>query len=453
VEKAHQGIKRLCRNICKGLVSSLLLLAALLPLEAKAESIKLISDEETEQLLARIAKPLFEAAGVAFDRYNIMIVEDNSLNAFVSDGNLLFVHTGTIIRAQSVDELAGVIAHETGHIMGGHILRQKLENQNLQTVSLVSALLAGTTAVVSGRGDAAMAVMLGGQSSALNSYLHYRSNEERSADEAAVTLLKKTHQSPQGILNFMKKINQDNFLNGREESPYFRTHPVTSDRIAFFEQAVKASASKNASPLENDFERVKAKLKAYLLPKEQVLRNYPLSRKDVPAQYAHAVLDLKTLKFQAALTTLQTLLVQEPNNPYFYELQGQIFMETGQIAQAKNSFAEACRLLPEAPSQQINYAQALLEDNPNQSEARRAVTLLNKALLQKQYGFGWALLSKAYAAENNMAATYSAAAEYSCYIGNTQAAEQQLKQALAQNPSAQIKLKINDLEQRLKAKH
>ena len=263
MEKTHQRLVFNFGKLYKGLICGLVLLSALLPFDAVAREIKLISDEETEQFLASIISPLFKAAGITFYRDNIFIVEDNSLNAFVSDGNRMFVHTGTIIKSDTANEISGVLAHETGHIMGGHIIRQKLKAQDMYEVSMISAILAGAAAAVSGRGDAAMAVMLGGQSSLLNHFTHYRTEEERSADEAAIKLLNATRQSPIGILNFMKRIKKDNQLSGREEIPYFRTHPVTNDRIYFFENALSTSDYKSAD--KNDFFlRVKAKIKAYL---------------------------------------------------------------------------------------------------------------------------------------------------------------------------------------------
>ena len=222
------------KRLMKGMFLSLAVLMINVP---QAGALSLISDEETELFLQKVTRPLFKAAGVPFDRNKLHIVNDNTLNAFVSDGNNLFINTGTIISADGPDELRGVIAHETGHIMGGHIIRQKLKNQSLQQASLASMILAGTTAAVTGRGDVAMAIALGGQSSTLNNFLQYRTEQERSADESAVKLLKQTRQSPAGMLRFMKRINQRNELSGIEESPYFRTHPVTRERIGFLEQA------------------------------------------------------------------------------------------------------------------------------------------------------------------------------------------------------------------------
>ena len=154
MEKTYQRLERIVYiKYFKRLISGLFLLSAFLAFDATSAEIKLISDEETESFLAKIIRPLFQAAGISFNRNHIFIVEDNSLNAFVADGNRLFIHTGTIIRADNVNELTGVIAHETGHIAGGHILRQKLKNKDLYEVSMISAILAGATATIGGRAE------------------------------------------------------------------------------------------------------------------------------------------------------------------------------------------------------------------------------------------------------------------------------------------------------------
>ena len=418
--------------------------------QAQAQSISLISDEEAEQLLEGIIRPLFDAANLSFNRNEIHIVNDPTLNAFVSDGNNLFIHTGTIINAASLNELAGVIAHETGHIQGGHILRQKLKNQSLQEVSLVSAILAGTAAAVTGRGDVAMAAIMGSQSSMLNHYLHYRTEEERSADEAALNLLNKTSQSPQGMLTFMKKIAQQNQLSGREENPYFRTHPITVERIAFFEQAV----SKNNYPTNNKydeaFKRVKAKLFAYLSTPQQTLQKYPFNDTSISALYAQSIAMFKQLKFEQALKITKRLINQEPDNPFFYELEAQIYMETGKIKSAIKNYKKALSLLPNSALLQISYAQSLMEDNPDKQQAKEAINLLNKALISRPSAFAWMLLARAYDEEGNQAGANYAAAEYSYRIGQPKTAQEQLKTARSFAPSKQIALKIEDLDNRLR---
>ena len=362
----------------------------------------------------------------------------------------MFVHTGTIIKADSANELSGVLAHETGHIMGGHIIRQKLKAQDMYEVSMISAILAGAAAAVSGRGDAAMAVMLGGQSSLINHFTHYRTEEERSADEAAIKLLGATQQSPLGILNFMKKIKKENIMEGREESPYFRTHPITNDRIYFFENALANSPYKQI-PQNDFFLRIKAKIKAYLQKPEQTFREYPLSRVDTPAVYAQAIAYLKKLDFDKALNKIDVLILRDANNPFFYELKGQIYLETGKIKQAKQNFAKAYELLPNSHLMQMNYAHAILEDNPSASDAKAAIKLLNKALVREQNITIWMLLAKAYGIIGDMARATYAAAEYSFKIGNFDVAKKQLEIAKKHKPDSQLRLKIDDLSHRLKA--
>ena len=176
-----------------------------------------ISDEESEQLLQSLVEPIFKAAGINFNRNKVFIVEDDSLNAFVSDGNNLFINSEVIIKAANADEIRGVAAHEVGHIMGGHILRQKLKMKELQNISLASMAVAGALGAASGRGDVAAAVMFGSQGSLINQSLAYQVEEERSADEAAVKLLNKTGHSPTGLMNFMKKIQAQNRLQGISE--------------------------------------------------------------------------------------------------------------------------------------------------------------------------------------------------------------------------------------------
>ena len=291
--------------------------------QAVASDITLISDAETQNYLAAIVRPLFQAAGLSFNANKIFIVNDNSLNAFVSDGNYMFVNTGTILSVENTNELAGILAHETGHIMGGHIVRQKIKLENMQYVMLGSLIAAGATAVSTGRGDAAMAVMMGTQSSILNSILHYQVQEERSADESAVRLLNKTHQSTQGLKNFMRKIKKQYALSGVEENPYFRTHPLTTERISHFEESSKGNHYDVKSPLDSKLKLVQAKLAGFLWDENKVHRLYPNKDNSVTGQYARSILNFREGRIAEALSLVDSLIKTQPQNPYFYELKGQ----------------------------------------------------------------------------------------------------------------------------------
>lgn len=435
----------------RGLLAAVLMSAATLVAgAADASEIKLLSDDETELLLERIIRPLMQKAALPYHRGNIHIVEDGTLNAFVADGNHLFVNSGTLIKCDNVNELAGVIAHEIGHIKGGHILRQKLDIREMNRLSLVSAALAGAAGVISGRADAAMAVLMGGQSSALHQFMHYRANEERAADETAVKLLKAVGQSPKGIAAFMKKISKSNRLNGIEETPYFRTHPVTAERIAFFEKAAENSTGRTTSAEDGTYTKVRAKLDAYLGKPRNILKKYG-NDNSLAGKYAKAIAYFKGLEFAKAQQIIGELLQAEPDNPYFYELKGQMEFETGKTVQAVKSFRQAYKLAPASADMQINLATALLEEKEDATNAAEAVGLIDKSLQNyPQAAFLWGLKARAEGVRQNMAAAHYAAAEYAYLLGDDKASETRIASALAAHPSAQLKVKLEDLRLRIK---
>ena len=453
MEKTHQklifplNVGKKCKRLIIGILPILAFLAWCEPLAAQ---IRIISDEETERYLANIVQPIFRDAGIPFNRNKIYIVNDDSLNAFVADGNNLFVHTGTLIKADNAEQLKGVLAHEVGHITGGHILRQKLKIQDMQEASLASMVLAGALGAASGRGDVAMAVMMGSQSSLLSNYLAYRVEEERSADEAAVSFLKKEKTSPQGLLDFMKKLQKQNHLNGVEENLYFRTHPLTSERITFLKQSVQASPYKPNLAPDDTYLRIKAKLSAFLYDTKQTFLRYPLTDTSVYARYAQAIAFMKELNFEKALATIDALIKAEPNNPYFHEVKAQIYLEQGNLAKAQNEYELMLKLRPNTTLFQLDWAQVVLAGNPSAQEIADVITALNQALLKRPNAQGWLLLSKAYYLAGKNAYADYAAAEYSLSIGEPEVALRQIKNARLNDSTSTLKLKLDDLKQRIK---
>lgn len=405
----------------------------------------LISDVETEIYLHKLISPIFKTAGITFDKNKIFIIQDDSLNAFVSDGNNLFINTETIIKASSDDELRGVIAHETGHILGGHILRHKLRLNELQNISLASMIVAGAVGAVSGRGDIATAIALGTQSSLINKSLHYNIEEERSADESAISLLNKLHYSPQGLLNFMKKIKTQNQLNGINENAYFRTHPLTSERISFLQQATKVSSYTPQLTASNELKRIQAKLYAFIKNPSSTYIKYPANDDSIVSKYARVIADFKSLKFNKALKSIDDLIKHEPHNPHFKELKGQIFFELGKITEAKQEFAQSVKILPSAILFKINEAQASLELNPSSDELKKIISHLQYALTVQNNPLAWLLLSRAYHLDKRNAEAQYAAAYYSFLCGDMDISLKQAQKAKEMSIDPLLTVKIDDL--------
>lgn len=423
----------------------------LLSFSFNAKAISLISDEETEMFVYDILTPVFRAAGLPLNRNYIHIVKDDSLNAFVGDQNHMFIHTGTLLKASNANEIEGVLAHETGHILGGHILRLKIKIQDMQKATLASLIAAAGTAVASGRGDAAIAVVLGTQSSALNAVTVYQMSEERAADETATLLLGQNHKSVKGLKDFMTKIQNNNRLQGIEETPYFRTHPITSERIAFFNEKLKAEHNIiSEKTLDDRLKRVQAKLFAYLAPLPTVIKKYPLSDNSLMGKLAHAVYFMRQKDIKSALRYADELLQAELNNPYFWEIKAQALFENGKINEAVKAYKQALNLRPHADLFKLSYAEALLATEPSPAIAEPLIPLLEQAAQSKMHPQAYLYLGKVYDILRQTGTADYFAAEYNYAIGQIPLAKKQLAKAMKQNLRPDIKLRATDLEQKMK---
>ena len=419
-----------------------------------AYAISLISDEETESYLHDILKPIFQAAQLPLSRDNVHIVKDDSLNAFVGDQNHMFVHTGTLLKASNSNELEGVLAHETGHILGGHILRLKLKIQDMQTATLASLIAAAGTAVASGRGDAAIAVVLGTQSSAINAVTVYQMSEERAADETAVMLLQKNHKSIRGLKDFMGKIQSTNRLQGIEETPYFRTHPVTTERIAFFDDKLKTEPKLNSEyAMDERLKKIQAKLFAYLAPLSKVLSTYPMSDTSITGKIAHAVYYMRLKNLNMALKYCDELIALEPNNPYFAELKAQALYESGNIKDAVKAYKRTLDLMPQSDLFKLSYAEVVLADNPSRKTMEELIIMLEHANRHQNHPLAYLYLGRIYANMGDEATANYFAAEYNNAIGEENLAQKMLQKALKMPLRSDIKLRAKDLEAKLKREH
>ena len=425
-------------------------LCALLAGRARADVPSLLIDDESETFLANVVRPIFKVAGIAFDPNRVHILDDMSLNAFISDGNHLFVHAGTLIAAQNVNEITGILAHETGHIAGGHILRQKLKMQDLRTLSAISLITAGALGAAAGRGDAAIAVAIGTQGSLLNSLTAYQLQEERSADESAVRYLKALGQSPKGLKNFMKTVQRTNRLSGYEEVPYFRTHPLSAERLSFFDNAVLKNGGRVESAYDKDFLFVKAKLTAFLLPIDRALNKYPAKNQNVYAKYAHAIIKFRQKRFNEAIALIDQLIKEDAKNPYFYQLKGQFLFESGKVQEALAAFRQALALKPDSTETILMYAACALEAKNNKDYLDEVILMLSKIQTKDENASAWQLLSRAYFERKMEAESFYALARFSLMTGNVDVAERQMNKAMSLKPSAALKIKLSDLAKEIR---
>ena len=366
---------------------------------AEAQGISLIRDAEVEHTIDVYATPLFQAAGLSPAGIRIFLVDSKTLNAFVAGGQNLFLHTGLLMAAKEPGEVIGVIAHETGHIAGGHVAGRTDQLQKSQTGVLASYVLGLGAALATGEPALGAAVIAGGQDVALKGLLRFTRSQEGAADQSAVSYLKATEQSPEGLAAFMETLSGQEALLVENQDPYLQTHPLSQDRVAFFRRAVETSPYKDTPPdpeLVRLHQRMVAKLSGFLEPKRLVLRRYPKEDRSLPARYARSIANYRANELDQALAGIDELLAEHPDDPYFHELRGQMLMENARLEEALPSYETAAAALPGATTIHLALAQVQIElDRPELNEP--ALQNLDKVLRKEpRNGFAWRLAATAY---------------------------------------------------------
>jgi len=405
----------------------------------------LIRDAEIEALMQDYSRPILDAAGLGSQNIHIHLVNSQSFNAFVVDGRNMFIHVGAIMKAETPNQLIGVMAHEAGHIAGGHLSRLRGLMERAQTASLMLQLLsmaamAGGAVAGAGSdiGQAGSALMLGGQTALMNTILSYRRAEEYAADQAAMTYLNRTKQSGRGMIQTFEVFAERELAAGLTNT-YARTHPVSTDRIQQLRQLVRSSPyynRKDPAELQRRHDLARAKLDGFMNKRnpQAVFNKFPQSDTSLPARYARAIARNFAAGIDAALPEINALIKSEPNNPYFRELKGQFLLESGQVKQAIVPLKKSVELAPDAGLIRIMLAQALLADG-SESSVKPAINHLRKALVtEDKSARGYRQLAIAYGRIGRIPDAELASAQAYFYEGKLKLAKEQAQRAKAGFP-------------------
>lgn len=405
--------KRLC-------VSLIAVSGAFTATVTDVEAQSLLRDTEIETVLEEFTTPLLGAAGLNSDNVDIYIVNDPSLNAFVTRGQNIFLHSGLILQSDTPNQLKGVIAHEAGHIADGRIARNDYGNRSAYGAMLIAAGL-GLAAILAGEGGAGALILGGSQQFGQFEALSYSRVGESVADQYAAQYLERTGQSGEGLIQFFEKFRYQEVFSIARRYPYFRSHPLSSDRIDNLREVVDESPHRDAIDPELDMKAlamIKAKLRGFLDAPQQVFRQYPETDQSDEARYARSVAYFKGADLRSAIREIDTLIADFPQNPFFYELKAQMLFESGKGSEAIAPARKALELLPDASLLQIALAQALLED-PDTSMTNKAIVLLKSALQNEpDNSSAWYYLSQAYGKLGNEPLAKYAIAEQAFAVGN-----------------------------------
>ena len=417
-------------------ISTSLVAVVLTVQSAAAQSI--LRDAETEALFRDMSAPLISAAGLDPANVDIVLINDPSINAFVAGGQAVYINSGLINAAGSANQVQGVIAHELGHVTGGHAISIGDGAKTASSISLLSMLL-GVAAAVAGAGAAALGVIAAGQQAALGKYLAFSRTQESSADAAGASYLSKAGISGHGSLEFFKTLQNQEFRYGyspSNEDAFFSTHPSSGDRIARLTETYSVDPAwkkPDDRELERRFQLVKAKLYGYLAEPAATLQAYPEYLKTEPARYARAYAFHKDALIDKATAETDALLAQEPANPYFLEIKGQILLESGRPQEALAPLRRATELTNNQPLIATSFGHALIatEDKANFAEAER---VLKAAVARdRENPFAWYQLGVVYESAGDNPRARLASAEQ-------QALNQQMPLALISAQAAEATL-------------
>jgi len=365
---------------------------------ASAQAISLLQDTETERLLRTYEDPILKVAGLDPSAVKMYIVNDTSLNAFVAEGQNIFVNAGLFIQLKNPNEITGVLAHETGHMAGGHLIRDTRAIAKAEIPMLLS-MVVGMAAAIAGAGEAGMILMGMGESAAQAEFLGFSRVQEATADQMGQRFLRQTHQSGLGMVHVFERMANENASAGIDEKQFASDHPADRDRVALLQEEADASPYRDVpdSPASiHAYEMVKAKVIGFLLAPRDVLYRYPVSDTSEPARYARAMVYMRIPDLPKALAEINSLIKDEPKNPYFYEVLGQIYVSMSQPRKGIPPYQTSVDLLPDAPELRISLAAAQIATERKEIE-KTAIDNLKIALQQdNDQPFAWYEMAQAY---------------------------------------------------------
>ncbi|MEM0929487.1 MAG: M48 family metalloprotease [Pseudomonadota bacterium] len=384
----------------------------------------LLRDAEIEAWIAGLSYPVFEAAGLRPEGVNIYLIGDPTPNAAAGGMNML-IHTGLITLADTPNQVEGVIAHEAGHIAGGHSARTAEAIAAASRPAMLSLVLGAALLVVGAPPELGLSAIGAGQQVAQQSFLSYSRGQESAADQAAVTYLETVGSSSQGLVQFFDKLQNRQLISGRQPIPYLQTHPLALQRSNVIRSRASTSEFwdvENTDAEIFELDMIKAKIVGFMNEPHVTHRVYPLTDQSDPARYARAVAYYRASDLEAASREIDRLIADYPNNPYFHELKGQMLFEHGRPLEAIDPHRRSTELAPQFALLKINLSRALVstEDKDHVSEA---IDILDEALrMERGNAFGWTELARAHALEGNNDLAALAQAEAYYHYGNSREA-------------------------------
>ena len=429
------GLLRKTRKFTAIATAVALIVAPVAAFAEEEKGLPILRDTETEQLLRDYTRPILRAAGLERQNIQVVIINQNVFNAFVADGRRIFVNHGALLQSETPNQIIGVLAHETGHLAGGHLARMREQLAQAQT-QLIIAMLLGVGAMAAGARsnnqyggggltNAGAAAISGPQNMIMRSLLSYQRQQEESADRAGVKYLTATGQSAKGMYETFKRFTNESLFAAHGADPYYQSHPMPAERVAALAEIARTSPywdKKDDPALQLRHDMMRAKISGFLERQDTVYRRYPLSDTSLPARYAHAIATYLHGDLRNAIGQIDVLIQTQPNNPYFYELRGQALLEGGKPGEAIVPLRRAVQLSNNAPLIEMLLGQALVATD-NKAYTDEAIGILRNAIAREpEAPLGYMQLAMAYGKKGDLAEADLASAQAAFLRGDNKTA-------------------------------
>jgi predicted Zn-dependent protease len=407
---------------------------AIAPMAAMAQQggMPVLRDTETEQLLRDYTRPILRAAGLEKQNIQMVIINESAFNAFVADGRRIFVNYGAIMQSETPNQIIGVLAHETGHLAGGHLSKLREQLAQAQTQMIIAMLLGAGALVAGARGgtnsglaNVGAAAVSAPQEMIRRTVLSYVRQQEENADRAGVKFLTTTGQSAKGMYETFKRFTNEGLFASRGSDPYVQSHPMPAERVAALEEIARSSPywdKKDDPAVQLRHDMVRAKISAFMERQDTVYRRYPLSNESLPARYARAIATYRHGDLRSAVAQIDALIQVQPANPYFYELRGQALLEGGKPVEAIAPLRRAVQLSNNSPLIEMLLGQALVASD-NKAYTEEAITILRAAVAREtEAPLGYSQLAMAYGRKGDYAQADLASAQAAYLRGDNKTA-------------------------------
>jgi predicted Zn-dependent protease len=393
----------------------------------------LLDDPETTDYLQSLGARIAVEAQQGEQRMTFFAVRDRSINAFALPGGFIGVHTGLLLATQNEAELAGVMAHEIGHVVQRHIARA-VQAQSRSSIAAIAGMLGAIlVGAVTGNPEAATGIIALGQGTAMQQQINFTRMEEHEADRVGIGYLAAAGFDPNGMAAFFNTMMRNRGLAGAEIPPLLLTHPVDTVRLAEARSRIASMPEYPRRPESESYDYIRERVRVLTAPTGNDLRRYyarELEQQpdDGALRYGAALLELETGNPDKAIELLEPLTAEFPHLPLLHSALGQAQVQAGRHREALRTFETGLLLSPRNVALTVRYGQSLLALEQPRKAHQVLLDLFNNVPPTPEQ---IRLIAIAANAAGDTADAYSYMAELHLANGDLQLAVMQLDLALA----------------------